>query len=68
MTTIKVGSYVTDTSDSSNYCRSVYQVTGLSFDRAIVRRVGHIVQGNRLDTRGDHGVTHRLASNLREWN
>jgi hypothetical protein len=60
------GSYVTDSADSSRYYRSVYRVTGQSFDRTIVERVGQIENG-RFVSGGDRGVTHRTTSNLREW-
>lgn len=63
---MKVGTYVTDKSDSSRYHKSVYCVTGESFDRTIVQRVGDLVNG-RLDTSGGKGVTHRKTSNLVEW-
>lgn len=61
---IKVGSLVIDKNDSRNFYRNVYEITGFSFDRAIVRRVGHILPSGRLDTSGDRGVTHRTTSNL----
>ncbi len=66
MLKFKPGTYVTDRADSSRYYRSVYQVTGESFDRCIVRRVGQIVNG-RLTCEGDRGVTHRTTANLQEW-
>lgn len=66
MSDIKVGDYVTDTSDSSRFYKSIYRVTGFSWDRAIVRRIGQIVNG-KLACEGDQGVTHRTTANLQPW-
>lgn len=64
---IKVGSYVTDESQGWRHHRNVFEVTGFSFDRAIVRHVGVVKPGGQLDTSGYHGVTHRDKANLRLW-
>lgn len=59
--------YVTDTSDSSRYYRSVYRVLSTSNNRTLVRRVGHILPGGRLDCSGDRGETYRTTKHLEPW-
>ena len=64
--TLKVGDYVTDTSASGRYYKAVYCITGFSFDRAIVRFVGNVVNG-RIEYSRDQPVSHRTTADLRVW-
>lgn len=64
---LKIGSFVTDSSQTSRYDRNVYCVKEHLSDRTVVEFVGTIRNG-RIEYSPQRGaVTHRTTSQLVPW-
>ena len=60
---MKIGAYVIDRSQRTGY-RTVYAIRKIEGDRALVERIGEIVNGRMDYTTGHRDQSYRLLSDL----